>query len=269
MFYPHYQAKLMQAVVANDKYRAKVPAPQVKVMAARAEAGGAEPLAKYYTFDATGHIMVASTSPEERRLDPDSKHLFHKASVFFAAMTAALNKKDKTLYDYDAIHDIIANSGLFVEVHREDRTFDYADTSVTIDTAIVTSVLGAMVPGVGTAAGALDIAKVVLGHMGEQIKASAEVQKATKKVGHLLFVVENLMGMPMVSASLFNIDQEQGKIATKSNCHSTSTQTFSFKYHQDTYMFVDPEYIAKFAGKLGKKSPEYKALIDKLSGWIK
>jgi hypothetical protein len=267
MLYPEYKAKLMQAVITNDKYRAKLPAPQVKVMAAKAEAGEAHPLPKNYTFNATGNILVSSTA-ESLGDDPEAKSLFKKAAVFFAATTAALDKKGKTLYDYDAINAIVSSSGLFVAVHREDRTLDYMDTKVAIDTAIVKSALSAMVPGIGTAAGSIDIAKTVLGHMGDQIQLYAEAKQATKKVGHLLFVVENLMGMPLVSASIFNIDQKQGSIATKSNCHQQSSSLFQFKYHQDIYLFVDPDYIAT-AGDLDAKSPEYQALIDKLASAIK
>lgn len=80
-------------------------------------------ITKYFTFNQTGNVMVSSTVAEEEKLDPDVKKAFKKAIVFFGAAAAALSKKGKTLYDYDALDQVITSLGIFSALHREDRSF--------------------------------------------------------------------------------------------------------------------------------------------------
>ena len=92
---------------------------------------------KEFIFNETGNIMMASTDmtgtiPEQVR------DVFAEVSVFFAAMTKAISEsmdpatgKPYSLYDYNAIQNVIDGSGLFVHVTEEDITHTSSSFGVT------------------------------------------------------------------------------------------------------------------------------------------
>ena len=173
MFYPGYLDRVHEFVRTNSTYAGKLgskmvtKAPKVsRLLAADAGPGDDSGQIKiYFIFNQTGNIMIASTTPNEKEIDPSVKAVFQKVIVFFGAWTAALAKKGKDLYDADALSQIIGASGFFVRMHEEDRSFNYSSTQLTLDTAIITSALGA-VGGIG---GALAIAEKVVGSLGSQL----------------------------------------------------------------------------------------------------
>lgn len=285
MFYRDFENKRMQFIASHPAYQTKfspiltaAPVPKAKKAAAaglfRAERVGAtgvleeerveREIQKFYTFNQTGNVMISSTEPEGTDLQPAVKTLFQKASVFLQTMTAALTKKGKTLYDYDAYDDIISGSGLFVAMHEEDRTFDYASKELTLNTAIISAVLGSVSP----AGGALKIAQKVIDSLGGQLRIASKDVKASKKIAHMLLVCENLMGMPLANISLFYVDSKEAQTVSESNCHGYVASRVSFKYHQKDYMFVDPDYINKYA-KDFSRNPEQEKLIDEFVALIK
>jgi hypothetical protein len=282
MFYRDFENKRMQFVATHAPYQAKfgpvlaakgalkVGAPAGGILAERAPTGvlTAEApegeIQKYYTFNQTGNVMISSTEADGGALDPAVKELFKKASVFLQTMTAALTKKGKTLYDYDAYDDIISGSGLFVAMHEEDRTFDYASTELTLNTAIISAVLGSVSP----TGGALRIAQKVVESLGGQLRIASKDVKASKKIAHMLLVCENLMGMPLANISLFYVDSKEAQSVSQSNCHGYVSTRVSFKYHQKDYMFVDPDYINKYSKEF-VRNPDQEKLIDEFVALIK
>jgi hypothetical protein len=269
MFYEGYENIVKDFVLNTPEYADALPArPMVRALAASDDdtPSPTDPgtqIKKYFTFNQTGNIMVSSTTPDEAAMDPDVKKVFQKVIVFFGAITAAMSQKGKTLYDYAAMQEVIGKSGLFIAMHQEDRNFSYSSHELTLDTAIISGILGS-VSGVG---GAMAIAQQVLSNIGSTIQVSAESTSSDKRVGHLLFVCENLMGMPIVTIQLFNVDAKECETVAKSNCSTYVSTSVDFKYHQDTYMFVDPEYITQFTDEF-QENPDYKKLIDKLSQTI-
>lgn len=269
MYTPKFEGNLEKFVTTNAAYKASLASvpPPVTLMAGTATAGplkGEGEIKKYYTFDQSGSILISSTVGEEEKMEPEVRKVFQKVIVFFGALTAAITKAGKDMYDYDALEAVIGKSGLFISIHQEDRTFMSGATSLTLDTAIIETVLGI---AIAPESGALAIAKQVISGMGKQIQLSVSGKVARDKVAHLLFICENLMGMPIVSISLFYIDMKQAEVVTKSNCHQSITETLTFKYHQHSYLFVDPDYINKFSEDF-KDNPEYQELINKLAGYI-
>lgn len=227
------------------------------------EANAEHELDKYYTFDEKGHIMVVTTSKDTEHVDPKVTETFQKCIVFFGAWTAAITKKGKTLFDYDAVKSVIANSGWFVNTEMEKRSFHSNSTSATLDTTIIQDVLGGGVTGGGVA-----IAKRVLASLGNTIKASFEKKDTKKEICHLLFICESLMGMPIVTVSIYHTSMEQHSWVSTTNCSSVSHQTIDFKYDADDFLFVDPTLIGKCTKEF-ENSPEYDKLIDKLASYVK
>ena len=130
--------------------------------------------------------------------------------------------------------------------------------------AIIKSILGSF----SAMGGALKIAQTVVGSVGEQLKFAMSKKENTKKIGHLLLICENLMGMPIVSVLLINTSANEAQKVTSSNCHSSVSENLDMTYHQDSFLFVDPAYINKFNVEF-KTTPEYDELVKKLSSYIK
>ena len=214
---------------------------------------------RYYTFDEKGHIMGVTTSKETNDIAPAVRETFQKVRVFFGAWAAALARKKFSLYDYDAVKQIISSSGFFVSMGSETRSYHSDSTEVTLNTAIIGAVLGSDITG-----GGMEIAKKTLAKIGGQISGGFSEQKTDKEIAHLLFICESLMGMPIVTISLYHTKLDQFGWVQKTNCEEVSRQTIDFKFHSDDYLFVDPDYINKFTEDF-EKSDSYEKLIDELA----
>src|SRR5437868_12143560 len=82
---------------------------------------------KYYIFNETGNIMMASTSDMGVDIQQSVRDVFAEVSVFFAAMTRAISTtinpktgEPYSMYNYTALERIISGSGLFVHVTQTD-----------------------------------------------------------------------------------------------------------------------------------------------------
>lgn len=225
--------------------------------------GSSTEIDKYYTFDEKGHIMVVTTSKDTDNIQPAVAETFQKVIVFFGAWTAALNRAGKTLFDYDAVTKIIGSSGFFISTGKEVRKFSSESTTASLDTSIIQGVIGGGITG-----GGLGIAKRVLANIGTTITASFAAEGVEKEICHLMFICESLMGMPIVTVSLYHTHLKQHAWVTTTNCSSVSRQTISFDFAADDYLFVDPTFINKFSAAF-QGSKEYDELIDKLAGYLK
>lgn len=218
---------------------------------------------KYYTFDQTGHIMISSTVKDETQMDPAVKDVFQKAIVFFSAWSAAVAKAEKTLYDYDAISAIINKSGYFVNMGLQDREFNYTSHGITLGTSIISDALGAVNAG----ASSMEVAQKILSGLGGQLRVSSQETQSTKKIAQLMFVCQNLMGIPIVSVSLFYIQKSETLSVVSSNCSTSTTDNINFKYHQEDFMFVDPDLLKKCSTDF-VQTQEYMDLINKLASYV-
>lgn len=250
------RVRLQQAMVENDKYSSLIQSYSNNV----ADRAGGE-IPKYYAFDEKGHVLFASTSDGEA--GQDVKNVFTKVICFFAGMTKALARKDKTLFDYVAVNEVISNSGVFIALGKEKRTFNSESTSASLNTTIIQNVLGSSITG-----GGMKIAQNVLASLGGQIAASYEKSDTKKEIAHLLFICESIMGIPMVSVSLYHTNLEQHSWVAKTNCSTVSRSTINFNYESDDYMFVDPQFIDKFTPEF-QHSEAYDRFIEELAKSIK
>jgi hypothetical protein len=249
MFTSNYHQNLVQNVLSNPTYSS-------------AEGDPDHELQKYYTFDELGHVMVATTSKDSDQVSPELQTIFEKVVVFYGAWTAALSRKGKTLFDYDAVKAIIDKTGFFINTQMEARSFNSKSTSVSLDTTIIQSVLSGGVTG-----GGLAIAKRILAAIGNQITMSFSKQDTKKEICHFLFIVENLLNVPLVSVSIFHTSMDQMSWVQKTNCSQVSHTSIKFSYKADDYMFVNPELIHQFSPDFTTDS-DFETLISQLEGYI-
>ncbi|MFQ8718650.1 MAG: Zygote formation protein zyg1, partial [Enterobacter hormaechei] len=103
---------------------------------------------------------------------------------------------EKSLFDYDTWRSVIGKSGFFVEVQKTRNMMTIKNSGVTVNTQIVQQLL----PGL-TSGSAMEIAKGVLSAVNGEFQASERAEEA--KIGHLLFICEELFGAPSVTVRVF------------------------------------------------------------------
>lgn len=211
-----------------------------------------------FRLNQTGNIFYSTTSDV---LQEDTKKLFDSVTVLFAAMTKALADKGKSLFDYDAWSSMIGKSGYFVEVQKFERNLVIEKNSLTIDTQIVQQLIPGLVSG-----NSLLIATSVLNAINGEYKS--EKMTDSSKLGHLLFICEELFGSPSITVRLFFATKSSHTAITASPCHKTASTKIEQTQQANTFLFVSPETIAKFAGQFSETPDAFTDLITRLSGYI-
>ena len=239
------------------------------------------PAVKYYVFNETGNIMMATTQGKgDNPVNPSAMALFEEVAVFFAAMTKAITTTPRrgatppyaptdyyTIYDYDALEGIVNGSGMFVNVNREDLQYSTTSVTVTFNIEFIEALLGiALTDGVGAAA-----LLSTLNAMGKQATFSYASTRKYQQIGNLLFVCEYLLGMPIVSVLYFYLDEQDVEtVVNASPCVTVSDSSFNLTIHKDTFMFVPPAWIREYGGDLASVAGDeaYQELIKQLQALI-
>ncbi|MXJ79871.1 Zygote formation protein zyg1 [Klebsiella michiganensis] len=212
-----------------------------------------------FRMNQTGNIFYVSTTTE---LTYRTKDLFDSVTVLFAAMTAAFHETKKSLFDYEAWRNLIGGSGFFVEVQKSRNMMTIKNSGVTVNTQIIQQLL----PGL-SGGSAMEIAKGVLSAVNGEFKAVERDENA--KLGHILFICEEFFGAPSVTVRLFFASKKSHSAIIQSPCHKSVTTTFEQLQECNTFLFVSPDAIAKYAKLFTEKPEEYTNLIGRLKELIK
>ncbi|MBD1581225.1 hypothetical protein [Pseudoalteromonas sp. S16_S37] len=229
---------------------------------------------KYYVFNETGNIMMASTIDANNELSESVQKVFSEVSVFFAGMSRAITttinpatKKPYSLYNYEALQNVISGSGLFVHVTEEDVSYETSSFGADFSKELIESLLG-----LATGTGEMSFASAMVSSIGKEgLNLSGSSSTSQSKVGNIVFVCEYLFGMPSISAIVVYADCDQHKQQLKLGpCFSESSISTKWKLHKDTYMFVTPTFIKNYAGDLTSinSDPDYLELVNWLSGLL-
>jgi hypothetical protein len=213
-----------------------------------------EQAVKRYIFNETGNIMLASTELNGEQVPESVRDIFSEVAVFFAAMTKAISttinpetKKPYSLYNYDALQNVIDGSGLFVHVTEEDIEHKTQSFGMQFSKELIEGLLG-----LATGTGALSFAEGMISSMGKAgLKIGESSSSDKSKVANIIFICEYLLGMPVVSAMVVSCDMKENKQAFNIGpCFKESSTSLSITMHKDTYMFVTPKFIKNYAGDL-------------------
>ena len=251
-FVPGGTTTLSKYVFVSEDFRSR------KSLTKAAGPDGDQEKPVQFRMNQTGNIFYATTSPE---LQTETKKLFDSVTVLFAAMTKALNAKHKTLFDYEAWGSVIRGSGYFIEVQKYSKTLKIESGSVELNTQVIQQLL----PGLTTGS-SMEIAKGVLSALNGTFGGEGTTE--TTKLGHLLFICEELFGAPSVTVRLFFATKQSHVTITQSPCHKSVAKSIEQLQEGDTFLFVSPDAIAEFAKKFSDQPQEYKNLVDTLSGYI-
>lgn len=229
---------------------------------------------KYYIFNETGNIMMASTVDSNTPMSQEVQDVFAEVSVFFAGMSRAITttinpetKKPFSLYNYTALERVISGSGLFVHVTEEDVLYKTEQFGANFSKDLIEALLG-----LATGAGALGFAQAMIASIGnEGVNISQSSSTSESKVGNIVFVCEYLLGMPIISAIVVYADAKEHKQQLQLGpCFSEQSVQTSWTMHKDTYMFVTPKFIRNYAGDLDSINSDaaYLEMIDWFSSLL-
>ena len=232
------------------------------------------PATKEYIFNETGNIMLSTTALQGTEIPEQVRGVFSEVSVFFAAMTKAITqaidpatKKPYSLYNYDAIQNVIDGSGLFVHVTEEDIEHVTESFGMKFSKELIEGLVGLAAGG-----GGLEFAQAMIASLGKAgLEISASHSKSNSKVANIIFVCEYLLGMPVISAMVVYCDMSKNSQVFKIGpCFSEQSSKVKLVMHKDTYMFVTPKFIREYSGDLDSVTSDlaYLEFVDYLQALV-
>lgn len=220
-------------------------------------------LDKQYTFSATGNLLISTTLLENGVIQRRARDVFNQVSVFFAGMTKACARSGKSIYDYDALQKIINKSGNFVHMSEMDFTHTSTKFGAEFSKEILVACLGLGISG-GTSL--LSFAQSMVNSVGKEgLRIAGSVEHSSKKACNILFILEYLLGMPMVTALVITCEMGENKQMVEIGpCLKESSVHTSFKLHKDLYMFVTPEFIKEWSDDIveGMNDAYYNEMVN-------
>lgn len=208
----------------------------------------------YFRLNQTGHVYYATSSLD---LKDETREQFGKVLTFFGALTAAREKLNKTLFDYETVLHLIQKSNLFAATGKTTDVVSIKKNDVAVNLQIVTSLLPGIVGGAS-----LMVAKQVLSGLNAEFTSGS--RDANTEICHLLFICEELFGAASVSFKLFRASQKSHEKVTKSSCHKTAQEDFEFTQSTDTFIFLPTGDVGKRVNDLISDSKKQNELVAAL-----
>ncbi|CAA0121260.1 Uncharacterised protein [BD1-7 clade bacterium] len=250
------------------------------------------PMTKHYVFNETGNIMLCATTDSIADFDKDVKDAFMDVSVFFAAMAKALStttnpitQKPYSTYNYQAVKDVLTQSGMFIEMNVEEGLFRSHDVGASMGKELVQTVLNRDFSDTNLA-----FSHSMFNGMAYQQKLATDSGASNKpklcRSGNIFFVCEMLMGLPQTTAILVNLEPQSVDKQTNQqgqseqdifsvglwddSQHQSEGLTRSWKYKKRTYLFVPPKlFNNNFDAFMDHASPEFmdftRSISDRLN----
>lgn len=226
------------------------------------------PATKVFTVNATGNLFVASTlnggEGSQAELTDSAKKAFSQVSVFFAAMTKAINTAGKSLYDYEAINSVITQSGMFVQVGQMDYSFQSKSWGLELSGELVKVLMAGFTGNMAAIGKALSPLVSSMGSEG--IKLSKESTNEESKVAALVFVCEYLLGAVSITPILVSANLKQMEKTLKASpCFTQQTQKLTYTLTKYQYLFVPPEFMNEaVAINTAMNNPDFQELVKDL-----
>lgn len=231
---------------------------------------GSEPAAKQFAVNATGNLFIASTlnNATGNGLTKEAQEAFSQVSVFFAAMTKAMNESGKNLYDFDALGNLIKGSGLFINVTKSDIDFKSSSFGVTFGSELIQALLG-LSGDLSSIAKSLSSLVTEVGRQGFNMTIDKENQ--VSKVGTIVFVCEYLLGAISISPMAIYADLEANSSNFKVGpCFKTQSKLMTWNFSKEVFLFVPPSFMSQ-AATMNKAvaDPAFNEMVERMIGNIK
>ena len=230
------------------------------------DAASTQPATKQFVVNATGNLFVATTlssATDPGKISPEAEKAFAQVSVFYSALTKAMAEADKSLFDFEALNNLISRSGMFVKVTKSEIEFSSESYGLTLGSDLIKALLG-FTGGLGAIANSLTGLMQSVGK--EAVELSAKEDNKTTRVGTIIFVCEYLLGMVSIAPIVVSVDINEAKNNYKAGpCLKYESAKTKIDLEKETYLFVPPTFIEE-AAALNKamENEEFKELVEKM-----
>ncbi|MCC5935829.1 MAG: hypothetical protein JJU34_00980 [Lunatimonas sp.] len=196
---------------------------------------------EYHLVNASGSILIRTTSPPSQNLPEELRQEFSIASSILAAMTVALSRTINpisghffSLYNYHGIERILSGSGRFTKVVEDSVTYNAYHSSHQFGRRLFQKLLGVSLDQEGTS-----VVLAILNSLGkEAMRMSTQAHPGESKVGHMMLILENLAGVASVTIKLFYFDVHlHSKYIQLAPCKKNRWHRSRWDVHVDTYAF--------------------------------
>ncbi|CAA0121264.1 Uncharacterised protein [BD1-7 clade bacterium] len=227
------------------------------------------PVTKQFAVNATGNLFIATTlnggNTDNSEISKEAEEAFGQVSVFFSAMTKAMDAEGKSLYDYDALNHMVSASGLFARVTESTVRFRSDQWGVTIGNELIKALFGMS----GNLAAIGKSLMDMISGMGEQsVKISSDTESKETRVGTIVFICEYLLGAVSIVPIILSVDAEEAKgIWQAGPCLKAEHKRRQIDILKSTYLFVPPTFI-KYAASLNEamSDTEFNTLVHSIRG---
>ena len=267
---------------------------QPEVQQSESKRSSYTPLQKYYAFNETGNVMVCTTHEGADTMNENLKSMFLDMSIFFAAMTKAITthnvkigqadeaknetmKKDEkktppvSIYSFNSLQNILNKSEFFVQMKKESVLVSSKSVGDSMGKELTESLLGRKFDETR-----LNFTSGVFNSMSDHL-ANEHSEGAA---GTIFFICESIMGLPMVSAVVLELNSVDGK-GKKDGKEIEGTKTISdllkmeegrkskgihreWEFTKHTYMFISPKSISGVNFPDPGDDLEYQTLVSSL-----
>lgn len=258
-------------------------------------------LPKYYLFNETGNILICTSEQKADGFETYARDAFTDVSVFFSAMTKALASKDIqvtspedqkevrrtcSIYNYEAMKDIFAKSGMFVETTKEHGFIQTKYVGETLGKKFVQAALGRSFDEES-----FSFTRGMFEGMKRQ-ESKPERNGTYTKGGHVFFICELLNGLPTTSVVLVTVEPMSGRSGVRSQQnqfkrsnneidileygalqekqYGKCTKPRTWRFRKRSYIFVPPSFISNASNELNTAGLSgYDDFVETLSKQIK
>ncbi|MDF2178078.1 hypothetical protein P2G88_07410 [Aliiglaciecola sp. CAU 1673] len=251
-------------IVSNASTRAENPTSSVAAEV---------PATKQFVVNATGNLFIATTqnagSTENVTISREAEEAFSQVSVFFAAMTKAINDSGRSLFDYQAINNLVTSSGLFVKVTQSQIFFESSQWGIKFGNQLIQAIFGLSGNLAAIGKSLMDMI-VGMGNQLGSIEMSGQHSNKETRVSTIIFVCEYLLGAVSITPIVITVDAKDALDTIKAGpCFKAQKKNNSLKILKSVYLFVPPAFI-KHASTINEamSDPEFNNLVDSLKSSI-
>jgi hypothetical protein len=194
-------------------------------------------------LDPAGNLMITTTADSIGNMPQGMHDAYNHLQKKLAGLTKALADKKKDLTDFAAWEDALTSSGDFVQTDVASETFNSSTTGIKLHLEIIGAVVKALAGAATIGVGFTEVAEVIITKMAKAFEINIQSKDLDKKVAHLLIILEDVFGMPVVNAQLIYTSAKETFTSVQIDKQSGQTQTVSFNYFFQGYSFVDPSNL--------------------------
>ncbi|MEO1049302.1 MAG: hypothetical protein AAFX87_01660 [Bacteroidota bacterium] len=229
------------------------------------------PVRIHNLLNATGNILIRTTSPPEQPLPAATLSQFTEVTAFCAAATRAITStinpdsgKFYSIYNVKALERVLLKSGLFVKMTEEKIDHTYKDNFDDFGRSLYQKLFNDQISRRDA-----QTLSTIFHSAGQEVVKLSNTQQEDTYIGHIIFTCEYLSGVSAISAVAVYYDYNQNindlpLVATDQQSNATK----SLELIKATYLYTSPRYVNNLAAHLSELK-DSSARLDSIIAWRK